>query len=129
MPIAIELREDHHVIYTKITDPVSVDDFDNATLIMTPLYDNALGKVHQLVNAREMRRVPQGIMRIRTNTPILNHRNRGQLVMVGANTFLRSIAEIMFKLVQFDSVKFFSTDDEAWIYLRNVIANEQELTS
>src|SRR5258708_229969 len=107
MPITIESREDNHAIYTKLSDPVALADFDNATTEMTPLYDNAPGKVHQLVNTVDMRRVPSGILRIRGNTPILQHPNRGQLAVVGTNTFLRTIAELMFKLVQFETAKFF----------------------
>src|SRR5258708_10620582 len=126
MPITIESREDNHAIYTKISDPVALKDFDNATVEMTPLYDNAPGKVHQLVNTSAMRQVPSGLLRIRGNTPIFQHPNRGHLALVGTNSFLRAVGEIMFKLVQFETAKFFNNDDEAWAYLREVIAKEKK---
>ena len=126
MPITIELREDNHVIYTKISDPVAIADFDHATAVFTPIYDKAPGKIHHVVNTSEMRRVPSGLLRIRMNTPILQHPNRGQLALVGTNSFLRSIGELMFRLTHFETGRFFTTDDEAWAYLRTAIADENQ---
>ena len=125
MPITLELREDKRVLYAVVADPLSAEDLNNSIVEQTPIYDNAQGKLHQFVNVSGVTRLPSGILGIRRDSPIFQHRNSGQLIIVGAHGFVRSVGEVLMKIAHFESVKFFGDETEAWDYLRTVIANEK----
>src|SRR5260221_9499444 len=126
MPITLELREDNHVLYGVLVDPLSALDMNNSVVEQIPIYDSAVGKLHQLANVKGVTRLPSGILGIRRGSPVFNHPNRGQLVLVGAQGFVRNIGEVLMKIARFDSVKFFDAEPEGWEYLRKVIADETQ---
>src|SRR5258708_15500727 len=126
MPITLELREDKRVLYAVVADPLSAEDLNNSIVEQTPIYDNAQGKLHQFVNVSGVTRLPSGILGIRRDSPIFQHRNSGQLVIVGAHGFVRNVGEVLMKIARFESVKFFGNEPEAWEYVRNLIASETQ---
>lgn len=124
MPITFELREDNHVIYSVVSEPLNVEELNDSVGGQLPVYDDSPYKVHQLVNVIGVTHLPSGILGVRRDSPTFQHPNRGQLVIVGAHGFVRNVADILMKIAHFDSVKFFKDESEGWEYLRKVIADE-----
>jgi len=123
MPASVELRENGRVLYYVFTEPWTLDDMRAVTRKARPLYDAARTKVHVLFDARGMSSLPSGLLTARNN-PDVRHPNSGHIAMVGASPLVHMIAETITRISRFNRIKFFQTEDEAWAYLRQVIADE-----
>ena len=124
MPIALDFREDGHVIYARMSDPLTGQDLTNAFTAQIPYYNNAAFQVHQIINVEGLKKFPTGIFAVRRASPALNHPNRGLALVVGANPFVRSITESIFRLAHYEGIQFLKTDDEAWDFVHMVMAEE-----
>jgi hypothetical protein len=125
MPSTMEMREDGHVLFIRITDPWSVEEFANQSYGPTQAYyDKAEHLVHTII-CLDAKKTPDHLLKGRRGAPALSHPNAGQLVIVGASPLLRSLIEVMYKLSGFTRGEFFANEDEAWRYLRQIIAQSQ----
>ncbi len=84
--------------------------------------DQSPHPVHAVLNLSAAKHLPPGAISLRHASPDLNHPTAGQVVLVGTNTFVRNVAELIFRLSRTDKFKIFATEEEAWAYLRKVIA-------
>jgi hypothetical protein len=120
----MEIRENGHVAYYRLTDPWETSD-------LTALYpqdirfrDSVNHLVHTFMNVSSVRRVPSNVMRARLGAPAFIHPNSGQLIMVGAQSFPKTVAQTIFRVAHYDRAKFFDTEEEGWNYLRQFINAE-----
>ena len=123
MPISLELVEDGHILYYVYSDPWTVEDLTSLTPRVMDYYNQASHKIHTLGDATKLRQVPPGALRVRS-VPNLSHPNSGDIAIAGASLLVETISTTIFRLVHFNRVKFFQNADEAWAYLRTVIAEE-----
>ena len=124
MPVTAELREQGHVWYYVITDPWETSDLISFYKQDFAHRETVNHTVHLVMNVSAMHSVPINLLRARNNAPAWSHRTSGQLVMVGAHSFAKSIAEMIFKLAHYEKAKFFNSEAEGWDYIRAVIAEE-----
>jgi hypothetical protein len=127
MPMTIDIIEDGRVVRLIVTDPWFGYE-------MPPLFkiDQAHRdqfhtaqphkKIHLLVDM-QAKTLPLGVFQGR-HTPSLSHPTAGQLVLVGANSLLQSMAEAAMRIAHLSSIKFFSTVGDALVHLRQVILEE-----
>ena len=125
MPINCELRESGHVVYIVASDPWTAAELRAAYRIETPFFDAVGHRVHTLANLAETHHVPAGVLGARSGSPHVFHPNRGEIAIVGASSLLRALLETAVRVVRFQGLHFFDTEDEAWDYLRAVIARER----
>jgi hypothetical protein len=125
MPVKLDVRENGHVMYYLFSDPWKTSD-------LTSLYPRDLAHrnrvqhpVHTLMDMTHAQQVPPGIFTARLGAPAFSHAYGGQVLMVGTRPFVRAVAETIFKLAHFETVKFMHTSDDAWNHIRQVIAQEQ----
>jgi hypothetical protein len=124
MPVTLELVENSHVMLFTFTDPWDVKELIAIYPTSQAYLDNATHKVHTLTDVRNARHVPSGILTARRG-PDWSHPSSGHVVIVGAVLLISTFARTVLRLVHFERVHFFETMDEAWIFLRKAIAEEQ----
>ena len=127
MPITAEFSEQGHVFWLKITDPWTMHEIAAVFHDAMPHFDAATYKIHTLANVTETKSLPSGVLSIRQGNPTLIHPNRGHAVVVGANSFVKSIGDVVTRIAKFKSVQFHNTEEQAWAYLRQLIASEDRL--
>lgn len=128
MPATLELRENGHLVWTKFTDPWTLAELETIGKEERNLRDNSKEIIHSLVDVREMKRIPPGLINVARRMPILNHPTRGHMVVVGASAFATALVETLIKITRATKIKFFKTEEEAVEYIRKVIAEEAPKT-
>jgi hypothetical protein len=125
MPIHFELCENGRVMYVRISDPWEAADMTALYPVQKENLDKATHKLHTLLDMSNTQQMPKNVLRTRYNAPSVNHQNSGELALVSNNMLVRSLADIGFRIIQFQHVRFFTNVDDAWNYLRGVIADER----
>ena len=126
MPVKPELRENGRVIYLEFTEPFTGQDFADSIKNVTVYYDNAADILHQLADVSKIRTLPKNVFTLSRTAPAVAHPKRGHLVIIGANSFIQVIGEAVKRMMRYGVIKFVSTEDDAWTYIRNVIAEESQ---
>lgn len=125
MAVEVQFLEDGHIIYQKLVSPWSLTEMNDLHAEEKPHFDKFPYKVHTLVNALESKVLPSGALGARLNSPSIFHPNRGKLVIVGASQFVRSMCQAVFRITNFRDVDFFEREEDAFVYLRRLIAEEK----
>src|ERR1041385_8201947 len=124
MPTFLESRDDGHILYVKMTDPL---DFQELTRTFTEehkIRETSKFVMHSLVDVRELKRFPPGSITMGRRSPALNHPRRGHLVLIGAVAFLEAFLGTLARIVRFSNVKFVKSEEEGMAYLRKIVADE-----
>src|SRR5258707_5048899 len=127
MPVNVEVRENGRVIYFEIADPWTLEEmlagFGKSAAMRDQLYSkNPEAAIHSFIDVHLVKNPPPlGSLRAR-QSPGLTHASRGEFVVFGANTLTRSLIEMMLKLAHFDKGRFVDDEAEAWAYIRQLIA-------
>jgi hypothetical protein len=124
MPVKCELRENGHVVYITVTDPWTAHELQAIYSVERPFFDQAHHRVHTLANLTAAHRVPSGLLGARNGSPHVFHPNKGEIVVVGANSLIQMLLNTVIRVVRFEGLKLFATEEEAWAYLRELIASE-----
>lgn len=125
MPVRQEICENGHVVAYYISDPWQIDDLINF-FPEDSAYRTAAGhKVHTLVNVENMHVIPPGAIQTR-HAPALIHPNSGEFVVVGITPRAYRVLRIILHLARFEHEKAFQNDEDAWSFLREVIAAEAD---
>ena len=123
MPISVEPRESGHVLYYAFIDPWTIADVSSVGVQAQTYLENATGKVHNVVDLRQSKQLPQGILHARHAFAVLfDHRDAGETVIVGASRLARAMGELIAELLHFGRMKFFEQEGEAWTHIRQAIA-------
>lgn len=122
MPVTMEMRENNRVTYWAFADPWSVGELVHVSKQMKPIFDNSTRKIHTMTVVMT-RKIPAGVLRIR-EVSTWAHPMSGQLVVVNAPPVGISIVEVITRLARFDRVHFFNTEEQGWLFLREVLAEE-----
>ncbi len=123
MPVRNKLSMDGHILYRVITDPWTVEEVLAADEQMRQHYDRAAHQVHLLANISGARHLPPAVYRLGRGMTLV-HPNSGQIVLVGATALTRRLSQTIFRIARFDRFTFVETEDNAWIYLYQVLADE-----
>ncbi len=123
MPVTIETLNNARIVKLVVSDPWVIDDLTSKYEEEKPLFNASKVPVHTLVDLRLMRHIPPGALSNR-KSPNVTHPRSGQVALVGANAFAQVLVEVAFRLVRFDRVVFFDTEEEAMQYLTALISDE-----
>ncbi len=119
MPVTVE-QLDSRVLLFSIIAPWTVDDLQGVYPQAQEYFDAATDKLFTIVNLTRLGVIPPGALRARVS-PFVSHPNSGQILLVGANNFAKTMAEVVFKLTNFRKIMFFQNVDEAWAYIRPLL--------
>ena len=129
MPIVTTPIEDGRILYLTVTDPLTSDDIrsiNNAGYIADVPFE-----LHILIDIRALKAVNPGLLKPSTFVNV-NHKNHGQMAIVGANPMVRIISNNIMSALGFRRVRFYASIDEAREWLETRVAadkdNEQKIT-
>jgi hypothetical protein len=125
MPITYELRENGHVIYSRLLDPLPIDEFKAGFIVQQQYLDQAPHKLHVLIDITQHKSPPRNAIPSARQAPIWRHPNSGEIAIVGASTLMQAMSSAISRLTHFDRLTIFKTEAEAWDYLRRVIKESQ----
>lgn len=121
MPISMSYAEDGQIIHLIITDPWSLDEMTKLYIEQRQHLTAAQNKVHTLLDMQATHQIPSGLLSARQGAPTVSHPNAGELAIVGAPNFVKTLADIGFRLVRFNRARYFDDELAAWSYLREHI--------
>jgi hypothetical protein len=125
MPITLEIRENGHILYYVYTDPWQIIDMNTTIKIAEAHYNRVNFKVHSIINLSGSRQVPQGLIHARRSVSTLKHPNNGNAIIFGASNLIKTLGDVLIKLVRYDRVNFFDTEEQAWTHARKLIGGEK----
>lgn len=122
MPIDRKLIENGRILYTKLSDPWTVEEVFGR-VEQQNVFAESVGKhVHLLADLSETTHFPANTLRLREVSAFSTPR-ASRTVVVGANLMGHRIFE-MFEQMRGIKAEYFATYDEGLAYLRTVIAAE-----
>jgi hypothetical protein len=125
MPIKVQILEKGHVFRYYYTDPWGLTDLiELDSALIKPHLDAVQHKVHSVVNMTASHHMPAGVLHIRHSLAGMRHPNSGLAAIVGGSNLVRVLNDLVTRIARVDRGKFFSTEDEAWAYIREVIRSE-----
>lgn len=111
--------EQGNIAHYKLTDPLTWPEIYAVDVKARQIYDSASGPVHVLVEAQDVKHIPDGLLKVRANAE-LTHKNVGTIVVVGAPIFLQYLIEVALRLTR-KKAQFCKSPEEAWDYLKRAI--------
>jgi hypothetical protein len=124
MPVHHTVYQDKHVFHLKFVDPWSMDELLRLNRIASDYKSTVHYKVHAIIDATGIKRLPNDIFQAHT-APNFRHPNSGALLLIGANTLVRTITVLVHKLASGEGTYFFETEAEAWVQLEAILAAEE----
>jgi hypothetical protein len=128
MPVTLSLQENGRILYWQLTDPWSVSELTSLYPQVEQYFNNANQPIHSLLDFEAAHRLPSNALSAR-QTPTWNHPQSGQMAIAGSTAFIRGMLELMFRLVQFNRIKFFEHEPDARRYLISQLENSTTLPS
>jgi hypothetical protein len=119
MPVELSVSELDNAVVLTITDPWSVAELSSYYPEIERLMNRSTVKVNTIVDMTRARRPPPGVLSVRLDTPIIHNKNSGRLVIIGASAFVRSLSDVVMRLMHFDRVEFVNSREEALLVLSN----------
>ncbi len=125
MPVTIELREENRVIFMVFEAPLRLQEIFDIYPLDKSYRDHFSHKIHALVDIRKMGKIPAGVLSAR-HAPDFTHPNSGYVVVIGADRLARVMGSMMAQIQGKNFFKFFDTHEEAWTFLRKIIAEDKQ---
>ena len=116
MPIQTEVRSNGSVIVFNVTDPIRLEEVVEQMRDVEPYFDQSSDIVHTVINLVRVRQLPLGIIGTRSYAGY-SHPNAGKIIIVGADTLVRTLANVIVKLTNNHNIAFFETEQQAWDHL------------
>jgi hypothetical protein len=111
MPATLDIREEGRVLVFTLTDPWELSDLISLGMRGRMHMDRATDKIYRLYDLRGTQHIPAGMSQAHSLISF-KHSRSGELITVGASATAS----------HFNGDKHFDNDDEAWAYLRSLIA-------
>jgi hypothetical protein len=126
MPATVTLEENGRVLHFTFSQPVSFAEITEVERQANIWYDEAKSTLHSLIDVRDLHGLPEGFFKLR-NTKGLSHSNAGNTVILGASSYVQTIAETIFRLARNNRIRFFAAQKEieAWEYLRKISSTKE----
>ena len=123
MPITLRLCEDSRILVYTIVGRWEIPDIVGKFEEERTIRDRVQHRIHMFVDLRAMQNVPAKLIAIR-GAPGMTHPTSGHVAIVGASAIARTLGQSLFRVLGFDRAHFFDSEDDAWIFLRSVLAAE-----
>lgn len=124
MPIRMELRENDHVMYYQVTDPWRFDEALAAYKLNNDLRNQHSHTIHTIANLSATRHIPNDVLRLRLYSPDLLHLRSGSVFLVGPSPFVKSIIDMIIRLLKTQKIHIVATEEDAWLAVRQLIESD-----
>lgn len=124
MPVTLESHANGHVMCFTVTEPWDIQDFLVPVAQYYDYLESVNFTVHTLYDLRELHSFPSGLFNIRKLIRPNMPRHTGYRVILGVTGLAQSLVKAVFALGRAPNVVFFVSSDEAWTFMRRVIAEE-----
>ncbi len=124
MPITMELRENDRVIYYYVAYPSRLSELTPLKEQNQAVRDQHPYTIHVIANLTEIRMLPSDILSLRRGSPNIEHPRAGFVFLVTTSSYVRSIVGIFTRLANTNKFRVVATEEEAWVAVRKLIANE-----
>ena len=118
MPITLELLEADHALLLTFHDPWTLIELNEQYKQMDIIFHKASQKLDTIVDMSDVHKFPSSILSARLRSPVVNHPNSGNLLMVSTHSMTKSLVNVASRLARFNRVYFFDTRELALIHLR-----------
>ncbi len=127
MPITIELQENGRVVYGVFVHPYTLNEAVAALKQDQEFREQTGGIIHGIIDVSRSGKPPHGLLKVAKDSPSLVHPTRGKIAVIGASFLSQTIIQMASKLARrrYENIHFFNTADEAWTFIRKVIADEK----
>jgi hypothetical protein len=126
MPVTFDIREDGFVAYYTVTDPWTTNEFIAHYPEDIKFRTSVSHPVHWVLDFQGTKGMPPGILRARSNSPLLKYPRSGHFYIIGAALYVRTIAETILRLVGKKEAHFFNTFDEARSNLDGIVKQDSD---
>ena len=82
---------------------------------------------HIMVDLRQARHLPLGVFGQVRHEMRPGHPMRGQAILVGGSFIFKEIFRFIATTFRYEGLRIFDTEDEAWIYVRKLIAEDNQV--
>ena len=115
MPATLDTREEGRVLVFTLTDPWELSDLISLGMHSRMHMDRASDKIYRVFDVRGTKKIPAGMSQA-TSLISFRHNRSAELVTVGSSAIASHFA----------GDRHFDSEDEAWAYLRALIAPPME---
>jgi hypothetical protein len=129
MPIVMEPRDNHRILRVRIADPWTTEDMDGLFAQMWPIFERSHRRVYWLVEMALARTIPSRFLIRLHQEAIMTQPNFGGAVFVNASPVMQALLDVATTIFHLEPVRFFRAEDEAWAYLRGLVACDDESTA
>jgi hypothetical protein len=126
MSVTFDLLAEGHIIKITISDPFRESDMAAAAERANRMSEEVPYTIHVILDSTHLHSIPANPLRARRYINTASSK-RGYIAWVGTSDLIRTLAAIIFRLVNYTQVGFFDTVDEAIKFLREVMSNETEI--
>ena len=124
MPVVLEIVEDGFVLHYTISDPWEVPDLLKAYDDERAHRDSVSHVVHSINDLSTARRIPKNWWSARQG-PGLTHPRSGEMVFFGLAPGIKILVDTILKATRYRRVKVFDNADDAWAYVRSLVAKSK----
>lgn len=111
MPAILDVREEGRVLVFTLTDPWELSDLISLGMRSRMHMDRASDKIYRVYDVRGTKKIPAGMTQA-TSLIGFRHNRSAELITIGSSAIVS----------HFVGDKHFDSEDEAWVYLRALIA-------
>jgi hypothetical protein len=129
MPIIMESRENNRILCIRVADPWTTEDLNILFSQMKPMFERNRRRIYWLVEMTFARGTPPRFLFRLNQESILTHPNFGGAVFVNAGSVMQALLDLATAVFHFKPPRFFRSEDEAWAYLRDLLAHDDESTA
>ncbi|SRR5258708_7691126 len=125
MPITYHLIEENRVQHMVIAEPWDVEELLPVIRAIVSDLEKQSKTTHILVDIRQAKHVPIGVLGRIRHEMRPGHPRRGHTVIVGGVVLFREVFRYLASYYRYDRLKMFGDEDEAFAYVRKLIADEK----
>jgi hypothetical protein len=126
MPVIFQFEEDQHIMFWHFSDPWTVPQLMAHYKESQSILHDANHFVHSLVDMQQARTLPSGVLQARYHAD-WKHPRSGYVAVIGTSLLPRRMLEMLFRLTQFERVRFFQNETAARAFLAELVAHETAL--
>jgi hypothetical protein len=109
MPATLRVIEDGRALYFTYSDPWTLEEANQLNAQAEQLYETASQPLITVIDLRKMRSIPVGALNVRFYAQLM-HPKAGKMIVLGANSVIRTTGQMLLNLVRFGNVTFVDTE-------------------
>lgn len=109
MPATLREIENGRALHFTYSDPWTLEEANALNEQAERFYEAAAQPLVTVIDLRQMRSIPVGALNVRFYAQLM-HPKAGKMIVIGANSVVRTTGEMLLRLVRFSNVTFVDTE-------------------